>query len=167
MDESKLRHFIKFAANQLGLEKIPVVHFVGHEEDKHNAFGHFHHADNVIKVRAIDRHPLDVMRTVAHEMAHYKWRMMGKVGTNIPGGESENYAHAKAGEVMRKYDNAFPSEFKDKPIKEDGVGAVPANAMGGSSSTPATGGIDTFDPLVKGLRNVVRRKSLRDIRNGR
>ncbi len=37
-------------------------------------------------------------------------------------------------------------------IKED---AVPANTMGTSSSTPGTGGIDTFDPLL--FRRPVRR----------
>jgi hypothetical protein len=160
MDNQKLKQFIKFAAHQLGLEKIPDVHFVGHEEDKHNAFGHFQHSDDAIKVRTIDRHPLDVMRTVAHEMAHYKWRLEGKVGDNVAGGESENYAHARAGEIMRKYDNSHPSEFKDKPLKEDG--AVAVNAMGTSSSTAGTGGIDTFDPLLqkpkKKLRDVLSRK---------
>ena len=162
MNDQKLRQFIKFAAQQLGLEKIPDVEFVGHEEDSHNAFGHFQHADNVIKVRTIDRHPLDVMRTIAHEMAHYKWRLDGKVGTNVPGGQSENYAHARAGEIMRRYDNLNPSEFKAKPLEEDGVvSAVPANAMGGSSSTAGTGGIDTYDPLLKKpkkLRDIISRK---------
>jgi hypothetical protein len=156
MDNQKVKQFIKFAAHQLGLEKIPDVHLVGHEEDKHNAFGHFQHLDDVIKVRGIDRHPLDVMRTIAHEMAHYKWRLDGKVGDNVAGGESENYAHARAGEIMRKYDNTHPAEFKDKPLKEDGE--VAANAMGNSSSTPGTGGIDTFDPLLKKPK-----KKLRDI----
>ena len=165
MDNQKLKQFIKFAARQLGLEKIPDVHFVGHEEDKHNAFGHFQHSDDAIKVRSIDRHPLDIMRTIAHEMAHYKWRLDGKVGDNIAGGESENYAHARAGEIMRKYDNTHPSEFKDKPLKEDGEG--PANVMGTSSSTAGTGGIDTFDPLLKkpkNLRDMIKRKTLEDIR---
>jgi hypothetical protein len=55
-------------------------------------------------------------------------------------------------------------------LKEDGVvSAVPANAMGGSSSTAGTGGVDTFDPLLnqkkkKNLRSIVTRKTLEDIR---
>jgi len=49
-------------------------------------------------------------------------------------------------------------------IKEDGgtVSAVPANAMGTSSSVAGTGGIDTYDPLLKKpkkkLRDILRRK---------
>jgi hypothetical protein len=57
-------------------------------------------------------------------------------------------------------------------IKEDGVvSAVPANAMGGSSSTAGTGGIDTFDPLMKKpkkkLSEIITRKTLEDIRGSR
>ena len=57
-------------------------------------------------------------------------------------------------------------------IKEDGmVSAVPANAMGGSSSTAGTGGIDTYDPLLqkpkKKLRTIVTRKTLEDIRGNK
>ena len=56
-----------------------------------------------------------------------------------------------------------------KPVKEDGefVSNVPANAMGGSSSTAGTGGIDTFDPLLKKgkkLRNMITRKTLSDLK---
>lgn len=43
--------------------------------------------------------------------------------------------------------------------------AVPANAMGGSSSVAGTGGIDTVDPLLVGMmkRRVNKPKKLRDI----
>ena len=57
-----------------------------------------------------------------------------------------------------------------KKIKEDGEGAVPVNNMGSSSSTAGTGGVDTYDPLLKSgkkLRNIITRKSLEDIRNAR
>jgi hypothetical protein len=48
-------------------------------------------------------------------------------------------------------------------IREDGevasvASAVPTNAMGGSSSTPGSGGVATFDPLMK-----FKKKRLSDI----
>ena len=57
-----------------------------------------------------------------------------------------------------------------KEIKEDGglgpaafASTTPANAMGGSSSTAGTGGIDTYDPLMqkkkKPLRSILKRKA--------
>jgi hypothetical protein len=51
-----------------------------------------------------------------------------------------------------------------KQFCEDaGVGLAPvaANHMGSSSSTAGTGGIDTFDPLLK-RRLVMKRKLLKD-----
>ena len=60
-------------------------------------------------------------------------------------------------------------------VKEDiGVAttasAVPTNAMGQSSSTAGTGGVDTYDPLLtkKKLRRIVPGKQLlADLKNGR
>jgi hypothetical protein len=56
-------------------------------------------------------------------------------------------------------------------LKEDGSAAsvVPANAMGSSSSTAGTGGIDTYDPLLKmnkgkKLRDIIKRKTLSDLK---
>jgi hypothetical protein len=54
-------------------------------------------------------------------------------------------------------------------VKEDGgmmsvgVAGVPTNAMGSSSSTAGTGGIDIIDPLMqkknkKKLREIIKRK---------
>ena len=58
-----------------------------------------------------------------------------------------------------------------KTVKEDGSagGAIPANAMGGSSSTAGTGGVDTYDPLLKmnkgkKLRDIITRKTLSDLK---
>jgi hypothetical protein len=169
-DTKELKRFIQYAAKQLGLKKIPDIHFVGHEEDKNKAFGHFQHSDDAIKVRTVDRHPLDVMRTIAHEMSHYKWRLEGEIGDNVPGGKSENYAHARAGEIMRNYDNSHPNMFKDKPIKEDGAFAgVATNAMGDSSSKAGTGAIDTVDKFLgnkkkKKLSEIITRKTLGEVR---
>ena len=55
-------------------------------------------------------------------------------------------------------------------LKEDGVAPAPVNAMGGSSSTAGTGGIDTFDPLMKKrkkLSDIITRKTLGDVRGSR
>jgi hypothetical protein len=56
-------------------------------------------------------------------------------------------------------------------ITEDATAsAIPANVMGTSSSTPGTGAIDTYDPLLKKKKNlrsiVLKRKTLQDLKNG-
>jgi len=154
-----LKLFIKFAAKELKLGTLPNISFVGNSEDKRDAFGHS--IGNNIVVRITDRHPIDIMRTIAHELIHYKQNIQKK---NIG---NEDQANLMAGRIMRKFDIKYPHVFKDKAIKanmlEDAGGmttsALPANRMGSSSSTTGTGGIDTFDPLMK-LKAPLKRKQL-------
>ena len=138
-----LKGFVKFVAKELGLKTVPTIKFVGKSEDKFSAFGHTKGTD--ISVRITDRHPNDVMRTIAHELVHYYQNTTKK---NIG---SEDQANALAGRIMRKFNVAHPQIFKDKPFKanivEDGIVGA-ANAMGGSSSVAGTGGIDTIDPKL-------------------
>lgn len=57
-------------------------------------------------------------------------------------------------------------------VKEDAmVSNVPVNAMGASSSTAGSGGVDTYDPLLKlrdgkkkKLRDILKRKTLEDMK---
>lgn len=152
-----VKGFIQFAKKQLGLKQSDVK-FTGHSQDSKHSFGSYKPKENDIVVRNKGRQPLDVMRTVAHELVHQKQHERGKDGDNKAGGKSEDEANAKAGEIMRKYDDSHPKEFKKKPIGEEGEGAVPANAMGTSSSTAGTGGIDTYDPLLK-IRKILKRRA--------
>jgi len=150
----EMSKFEKFAAAHLGLKKLPEIHYVGHDEDAKKAFGDFTQHDDKIRVRTVDRHPIDVMRTLAHELAHYKWKLEGKVGDNKPGGASENYAHEKAGEIMRKYDNTHGFMFKAPPLKEDGVAAAAVNATG--PAVAGTAGDITWAKQKKKLRVITR-----------
>ena len=162
-----VKKFAKFASKELGIDKLPDINYVGHEQDKTKSFGSYNGSS--IKVRVAGRQSIDIMRTVAHELAHHKQKLKGEKGDNKAGGKTENDANAKAGEIMRKYNDRHQEAFKDKPIAEDGEGAfagVSTNALGGSSSKAGTGPIDTFDPLLKGkkLRTIVKRKPLAELK---
>lgn len=150
-----LEMFIKFAAKELNLSSFPKIHFVGSSEDEKCAFGHSVGRD--ITVRITGRHPVDVMRTIAHELIHYKQNIQ-----RVKKQEQykEDQANAMAGRIMRKFGTSNPTLFKDKPISET-ESAVPANVMGASSSTHGTGAIDTFDPLLG--TPILKRKRLKDI----
>ena len=154
---TEIKNFVKFAARYLGLNSVPQVKFVGSAEDKKATFGHFD--GKSITVRATNRHPIDVMRTVAHELIHHKQRLQGSHSRE---GAKEDEANAIAGRIMKAYDTKYPQMFRAKPIYET-ESAVPVNAMGGSSSTAGTGPIDTYDPLLgtgkgKKLRTILKRK---------
>jgi len=164
----ELAKFEKYVAAQLGLKKLPEIHYVGHKEDAKKAFGDFTQSDNKIRVRTVDRHPIDVMRTLAHELAHYKWKLQGKTGDNKPGGASENYAHEMAGKIMRNYDNSHGFMFKAPPLKEDGAAAGVAPAAVNSTGPAVVGTGDDTKNMTwvkkKKLGEIVSSKSLGVIR---
>lgn len=146
-----LNMFIKFAAKELGLKTLPKMHFVGSSENKNHAFGHTNKKD--VYVRITDRHPIDIMRTIAHELMHCKQ----KSGVKF----KEDEANAMAGRIMRKFDNTYPEVFKDKAIKanmmEDGVAA---NAVGAGDMGPASGPMQGYNPILKLKSQPLKRKIL-------
>jgi len=135
-----VKKFIHFAAKKLGLSSLPKINLVGSSENAKQAFGHFlgTRQGTSISVRITDRHPIDVMRTIAHELIHYKQRISGVRSSEQM---KEDEANALAGRIMREYDTANPQSFKDKPIKEDmgAVNAVGQEGMGSDSKGPIQG----------------------------
>lgn len=143
----ELMMFVRFAAKELGLTKLPNIHFVGRQENKKDAFGHSIGKD--IYIRITDRHPLDIMRTITHELIHFKQK----------GGSErfrEDQANAIAGRVMRKFDTTYPAAFNLKPIREDVASTIPANSAG-------AGGVEGIGIGPKGEPGVRRKKKMVDI----
>lgn len=139
-----VKNFISFAAKHLGLSSLPRISLVGKEENTKNAFGHFlgDRKGTSITVRITGRHPIDVMRTIAHELIHYKQRINGvRASEQI----KEDEANALAGRIMRDYDTTYPKAFRDKPINEDGVAA---NAEGVSAADPDRGPVQGFSTML-------------------
>ena len=136
---------------------LPKIHFVGNKENVKAAFGHSIGTD--IFIRITDRHPIDVMRTIAHELIHVKQSQMGKHGEKF----KEDEANAIAGRIMRKYDTTYPNAFKLRPtpsnLKET-ESAIPANSMGDSSPTNSSSAIATFSPVMAAVQ---KRKKLSDL----
>lgn len=169
--EKHINHFIKFAAKELKLSKVPKISLVGHQEDKKRSFGYFRNDTDTIRVRALGRHPLDVMRTVAHELIHHKHK--NKYSSEQ---SKEDEANAIAGRIMRKYDQQNPQMFKEEATT---ASALPANAVGQQGiSADSTGPIQGFSPMLGKKRTMLSRiapsssladkagekgKSLRDI----
>ena len=112
-----LKQFTTFLKNQLHLKyDIPVI-IVDDAEfaKKQKTFGMVN--DKIIYVSIINRHPMDILRTFAHEVVHYKQVMEGKMMNSLAGGAIENQANAKAGELMRKYGQLHPELFDLMPIR--------------------------------------------------
>lgn len=78
-------------------------------------FGQINHK-NQITVNIKNRHPLDSLRTLAHEMVHYQQQMNGIYGTGKTGSPTENEANAKAAIIMRNFAQDYSELFKRKSL---------------------------------------------------
>jgi len=115
--QNKIVEFVKFVNSELGLQKTPKIKLLnGRGELKTTAHYNYSGPDKIIKVNAKNRHIVDVMRSIAHEMVHHKQWEDGKLDGPKPpdiGGEIEDEANAKAGQFIKmfsKQDNTIYDE---------------------------------------------------------
>lgn len=114
-----LKRFLVFLKRELQLTyDIPVILIDDADFAKRiSAFGEIS-KDNIIQLSIINRHPMDILRTLAHEFVHYKQHIeKGIHKSSRPGSPTENQANAKAGEIMRKYGSLHPELFDLMPIR--------------------------------------------------
>ena len=112
--------FLQLCMKELDLPKLPKIKWItdGSHHKKFHSFGSFHNDDQVLYIEITDRHPIDIMRTTAHELVHYKQYLDNRIKPNSgeTGSEIENEANAVAGIIMRHFDGANPKAFEFKPI---------------------------------------------------
>ena len=109
--EKMITHLVDMCKNELGLDTIPEIRLIDDQPTVNGgaSFGEF--TDNGIEVVIAGRHPIDVMRTLAHELVHYKQRMAGEEMDGSDGSNTENDANAKAGVIMRRFGKEYPECF--------------------------------------------------------
>jgi hypothetical protein len=110
--DSIIKKFIVFLKRELSLT-IDIPYILIDDADfskKNRAFGVMN-GDGIVYISIINRHPLDILRTVAHEFVHYKQSIKRVAMNPNPGSPSENGANVKAGEIMRKYGKLHPELF--------------------------------------------------------
>lgn len=98
--------FVKFAIKELKLQSVPsrIVLVNNHKFiTEHKSFGGYDTVKKEIIVYAGNRHPVDVMRTLAHELVHHRQHMSGEDMDGSTGSAVENEANAVAGVLLRKY----------------------------------------------------------------
>jgi len=108
LNESKkvqIKDFLSFAKQELNLPNIPKVKVINNPEfsKEHRTFACFNMNTDEIKIQVAKRHPLDIYRSLAHELVHYAQKCNGQELNGEDGSECENEANAKAGILLRKY----------------------------------------------------------------
>ena len=127
---TQLQNFVKFCAEQLKLSAIPKIQIKRDPawSERNNSFGRYEPDSDTLILSIANRHPLDIMRTMAHELTHRKQDEKADmpVGAGETGSKWENDANARAGILMRKFAELHPEYFAKEPISE-ASGYIPVN----------------------------------------
>lgn len=124
--------FLPICMKIIGLKKLPKFKLVKYVNDSDQpTFGKFENDKLLITLGLAGRHPLDVLRTLAHELVHFKQLLDGKINdkSGDTGSPQENEAHAVAGVVMRNWNKENPEYFHEKPILSE-VATVGSTSAG-------------------------------------
>ena len=114
-----LRDFFPVAMQHLDLDHLPRITFVPEVTGQRApTFGKFMNAENTIFVDIENRHPNDILRTLAHELVHYRQMMDHQLddSSGETGSDEENQAHARAGVIMRNFNQQYPHYLDLEPV---------------------------------------------------
>lgn len=115
---SILKAFLIFLKRELRISfDVPIITIDDANFSKKFASFGFITEDKKIYISIINRHPMDILRTISHEVIHYKQLLEKGVIKSHAGSPAENQANAKAGEIMRKYGKLHPELFDLMPIR--------------------------------------------------
>ena len=114
-----IESFLLFAKKELNLKKIPKINLTKDSNfaKEIGAFGRIKGKDNIM-IDVLDRHPMDILRTIAHELVHYQQHERNQYGSGHAGSVTEDEANAKAGELIRKFGNSHSQFFKLSLVNE-------------------------------------------------
>lgn len=110
--------FIPYAKKYLKLKGTPKIKFV---EDpmfakKIGAFGKIDGSNNIV-IDIKNRHPMDILRTTAHELVHLQQHQNHKNGSGHAGSKTEDESNAVAGEMLRKFGSKHSELFSLPSLK--------------------------------------------------
>ena len=114
---SALEDFLPFVMKELKLNSLPKIKLVTQVKDNEQpTFGKYVNEKHVLYIGVKNRHIIDVLRTMAHELTHYKQDTESRLyhGAGDTGSDIENEANEIAGIIMRKFNKAHRHYF-EKP----------------------------------------------------
>lgn len=111
LQEHMITHLLQLCKRELELEDLPEIFLLDTEPTTGSgtSFGQF--TDDGIEVVTMGRHPMDVMRTLAHELVHWKQRVENMPMDGSDGSDTENQANAVAGVILRRFGKQYPEYF--------------------------------------------------------
>jgi hypothetical protein len=131
-DDSIVQDFIQHVTAELGIDPVPEIHL--HTDpawsEQNQSFGRYDPESHTLNVSMPNRHVMDVLRTVAHELVHCSQNQQhGQLPDDAgeTGSRWENDANARAGIIMRDWANSHPEHFAHDALEESASGYIPKN----------------------------------------
>lgn len=98
--QTLLSHFYEYAKDRLDFNKDANILFVMDEENSKNPLGmtaHYNPDSMEVTVYTTNRHPKDILRSVAHELVHHRQNCQGKMDNTGPTepGYAQNDSHLR------------------------------------------------------------------------
>ena len=120
---SMVKNFLPLVMKELKIKKLPRIILKKHIEtnDGQATFGRFVNEEEKIYLGIADRHPVDILRTLAHELVHFKQYEQGRMepDSGDTGSPIENEANAVAGVLMRYFNKKYPDAVKSSAVSLD------------------------------------------------
>ena len=109
-NESEVYKFVQYVYKKLHIDApLPDMRFQHEKEGPdQNRTGWYNPADNEMWVYTGNRNMIDILRTVAHELAHHKQRLDGDTTNNTDLADLEGQADQVAGMIMKIYVRKHP-----------------------------------------------------------
>jgi hypothetical protein len=119
---SILHEFVRFAAEHLDLDTLPKFDFVfdSNSSVERKSFGGYMPGIKHITITVKNRHIMDVCRTLAHELVHYKQDLDNQLDdedAGTTGSPQENEANAEAAVIMRNWGKRHPELFAQESVE--------------------------------------------------
>ncbi len=113
------KDFFPLAMEILELDRLPEIKFEPTlNTGTQPSFGMYVNGEHILYVALTGRHPNDILRTVAHELVHYKQDRLGQLNdmSGETGSPEENQANELAGVIMRYFNKKYPQYLRSKPL---------------------------------------------------
>lgn len=108
--QHRIHKFAEYCCEQLGID-VPELNLKPHNDT--SALGYTSMEDGSVTIVVGDRHQMDIMRTLAHELVHCK-QMTTHTPCGDTGSKDENEANALAGVLMREWGQQNPHLFTEE-----------------------------------------------------
>jgi len=113
------KKFLPLAMEVLEIDRLPKMDFEPViDSGGQPSFGMYSNDEKTLHVAILNRHPVDILRTVAHELVHFRQDIRNELNdeSGATGSPEENQAHEIAGVIMRHFNKRYPEFLRSQPI---------------------------------------------------